>query len=79
MKLTYHPQHNVAYISLKDKVEQVETIRVSDELNIDIAPDGTVYGIELLNANAQLAGGNGGELIVVNETSGESSRLKLVV
>jgi hypothetical protein len=30
-------------------------------------------------SNAQLAGGNGGELIVVNEASGESSRLKLVV
>jgi len=32
----------------------VDTIRVSDEMNVDIAPDGTVYGIELLNANAQL-------------------------
>jgi len=27
---------------------------VSDELNVDIAPDGSVYGIELLNANEQL-------------------------
>ncbi len=77
MKLSYHPKHNVAYISLKEKAAQVETIRVSDELNIDLAPDGTVYGIELLNANAQLAAGDGGELIVVNEASGESSKVKL--
>lgn len=29
--------------------------KVSDEMNVDVAPDGTVYGIELLNANEQLA------------------------
>jgi uncharacterized protein YuzE len=77
MKLTYDPKHNIAYISLKEKAAQVETIHVSDELNIDLAPDGTIYGIELLNANTQLAAGNGGELIVINEASGESSKLKL--
>lgn len=32
MKLTYDPQYNVAYIRLRHKPEQVETIRVSDEL-----------------------------------------------
>lgn len=77
MKLSYHPAHNIAYISLKDKPEQVETVRVSDELNIDMAPDGTIYGIELLNANAQLASNGHAELIVVNEASGQSSTLPL--
>ena len=48
MKLTYDPRHNVAYIRLREQSGQVETIRVSDELNIDLAPDGTIYGIELL-------------------------------
>ena len=51
MRLTYDPRYNVAYLRLHEKAEQVETIRVSDEINVDIAPDGTVYGIELLNAN----------------------------
>ena len=55
MKLSYDPQYNVAYLRLHEKTEQVTTIKVSDEMNIDIAPDGTVYGIELLNANEQLA------------------------
>ena len=77
MKLTYDPTHNVAYISLKDKPAEVETIRVSADLNVDIAPDGTVYGIELLNANEQLAGVHHGELLVVNEASGRSSSVKL--
>jgi uncharacterized protein YuzE len=49
MKLTYDPRYNIAYIRLLEKKAQVETIQVSDELNIDIAPDGRVYGIELLN------------------------------
>ncbi len=77
MKLTYDPKHNVAYICLKDKPSQVDTIRVSEELNVDMAADGTVYGIELLNANQQLAGVHPGEFIVVNEASGKSSTVKL--
>jgi uncharacterized protein YuzE len=77
MKLSYHPQHNIAYITLKEKRAEVETIRVSDELNVDMAPDGTIYGIELLNANAQLGGNGSAELIVVNEASGSSSTVPL--
>jgi uncharacterized protein YuzE len=50
---------------------QVETISVSDELNIDLAPDGTVYGIELLNAGAQLRAGDRGHIIVVDDATGE--------
>jgi uncharacterized protein YuzE len=52
--LSYDPSHNIAYIRLREESAEVETLRISDELNIDLAPDGTVYGIELLNANAQL-------------------------
>ena len=54
MKLSYDQKHNVAYLRLHEKTDQVTTIKVSDEMNIDIAPDGTVYGIELLNAKEQL-------------------------
>lgn len=77
MKLTYDPRYNVAYIHLRDKPAQVETIRISDELNIDLAPDGTVYGVELLNANRQLAIGPQGELEVINESSGARTAIKL--
>lgn len=79
MKLTYHPQHNVACISSKDKPAEVETIHLSEEVNVDLAPDGSIYGIELLNANAQLAGDNGPELAVINEASGQSQKLPLAV
>jgi len=77
MRLTYDPRHNIAYIALREKTEQVETIRISDELNIDLAPDGTVYGIELLNANDQLRMSNGEALTLVNEASGRSSAIRL--
>ncbi len=77
MKQTYDPRYNVAYLRLHEKTEQVETIRVSDELNVDIAPDGTVYGSELLNANEQLRGGDGGRLVVVNEALGERREIPL--
>ena len=71
MKLTYDPRYNIAYIRLHEKKVEVETVRVSDELNVDIAPDGTVYGIELLNANEQLRSEDEGNLVVVNEAIGE--------
>ncbi|HVH73978.1 MAG TPA: DUF2283 domain-containing protein [Stellaceae bacterium] len=65
MQLTYDPHHNVAYLRFRQAAgAQVETIRLSDEVNVDLAPDGTVYGIELLNANVQLRASDGGHLIV---------------
>jgi uncharacterized protein YuzE len=44
MQLTYDPRHNIAYIRLREKSDEVETLRISDELNIDLAPDGAVMG-----------------------------------
>jgi uncharacterized protein YuzE len=67
MKLSYDRDRNVAYLRLRPKSIGVETIRVSDELNVDIAPDGSVYGIELLNANEQLRASDGGQLVLVDE------------
>ena len=54
MKLTYDPGYNIAYISFGQKPDDVESIRLSDEIVIDIASDGRLYGIELLNANEQI-------------------------
>lgn len=42
MKLTYDPRYNIAYLRLHAKTAEVETIHVSDEINVDLAPDGTV-------------------------------------
>ena len=77
MKLTYDPRYNIGYIRFKEKQADVQSIKLSDELIVDIAPDGTVYGIELLNANEQLQRENVEGLIVVNEATGEQTQLPL--
>ncbi|HEY8751109.1 MAG TPA: DUF2283 domain-containing protein [Tepidisphaeraceae bacterium] len=79
MKLTYDPQYNVAYIHLKNKRGRVRTVVVSDELNVDVAADGSIYGIEFLNANEQLNADHLQALVVENKLSGKSSRIALAV
>ena len=59
MQIRHDPEHNIAYIRFRPKGEQVETIEISSELNIDLAPNGELYGIELLNANEQLTAEGG--------------------
>ncbi|MBI5815670.1 MAG: DUF2283 domain-containing protein [Nitrospinae bacterium] len=70
MKLTYDPRYNIAYFCFHEKPGTVKTIQVSEDLNVDIGPDGSVYGIELLNANEQLMAEDEGKLIVINEAAG---------
>ncbi|HYN10990.1 MAG TPA: DUF2283 domain-containing protein [Vicinamibacterales bacterium] len=77
MQLSYDPKHNIAYLRLQERVPEVETIRISDSVNIDLTPDGTVYGIELLNANQQLQAGDAGKLIVINEARGDRHEVPL--
>jgi uncharacterized protein YuzE len=75
MKLSYDPKHNVAYIRFHEKRGQVTTIKISDDMNIDIAADGTVYGVELLNANEQLTKDNGALIV---ESGGKVHEITLV-
>lgn len=78
MHLTFDPDHNIAYLRFQKKGAEVETLSLSDELNIDLAPDGTLYGIELLNANEQLAQADNGMLIVAGKALGKSREIPLV-
>jgi len=79
MRFSYDPRYNIAYFSFQEKQAEVETIRISDELVVDMAPDGTIYGIELLNANEQLCREDTGRLLVINEATGERAELSLVM
>ena len=79
MKFTYDPRYNIAYLRFKEKQGGVESVRISDELVIDMASDGTLYGIELLNANVQLGKADQGEVIVVNEATGKEVKFPLAV
>jgi len=74
MKLTYDPKRNIAYISFGEANGEVESIRLSDDLVIDVRPDGSLRGIELLDANRQLENGT---LTLVNELSGTEQRVRI--
>jgi uncharacterized protein YuzE len=77
MKFTFNPKHNIAYIRLADAPRQVETLRISNELNIDMTADGRVYGFELLNASEQLQGFTSGQLVVQNSETGQTVNVAL--
>jgi Uncharacterized conserved small protein len=77
MKISYDPRYNIAYIQFREKASEVETIRISDEVNIDISPDGKIYGIELLNANEQLPIISEKALIFINESTGKIIRIPI--
>jgi uncharacterized protein YuzE len=77
MKLTDDRNRNIAYLRLRPKGPDVETIQLSDELNVDIAADGSVYGIELLNANEQLRAADHGKLVLVDQAADKEVELPL--
>ncbi|MDQ2694757.1 MAG: DUF2283 domain-containing protein [Pseudomonadota bacterium] len=77
MRFSYDPRYNIAYIRFQPKSSEVESIKISDELIVDTAPDGTVYGIDLLNANEQLQREDNGKLLVINEKTGEQVDIPL--
>jgi uncharacterized protein YuzE len=78
MKFTCDPRYNIAYIRFRPKSEEVESIKISEGMVIDMAPDGTVYGIELLDANEHLRQTDMGKLMVVNEATGKQTDVPLV-
>jgi uncharacterized protein YuzE len=79
MRISYDPRYNIAYICLMTKSSDVESIRISDELIVDMTPDGTIYGFELLNANEQLQRDDMGKLMVINEATGKQIDIALSI
>jgi len=77
MKLTYDPRYNIAYIHLREKQEPVESLKISEELVIDIGSDGTVYGIELLNADKQLQDKSSPHLVFINKATGKQQEVTI--
>lgn len=75
MRISVNRKLNVAYIHLQDRPDAVETKRLSDDLLMDVGPDGTVCGLELLNASEQLRSADLAELSVEDEESGETTRI----
>ena len=77
MRLSYDPRYNVAYLQFHEKPAQVDTVKISEDLLIDLAPNGTIYGIELLNANEQLLNNETARFILTNEATGKVAEVSL--
>lgn len=54
MKITYDPEVDAAYISFKEAPVQVTTIRLSEDVAVDLGLNEEVVGIEVLDASAHL-------------------------
>jgi uncharacterized protein YuzE len=54
MQITYERCYNIAYIKLKEQTGILRTVKVSEEVCLDFLPDGTLYGLEILNFKDQL-------------------------
>jgi len=77
MRLTYDPRYNIAYLRFQKKARCVQSVKLSETLIIDVAPNGTIYGVELLNANKQLRGPEARHFIVTNEATGKTADVTL--
>ena len=54
MKIKYDPKVDAAYISFKKGPTQVTTVRVTEDVAIDLEPHEEIVGIEVLDASKHL-------------------------
>ena len=54
MKIKYDPEVDAAYISFKKGPTQVTTIRLSEDVAVDLGPHEEIVGIEILDASKHL-------------------------
>ena len=76
LEISYDKKYNIAYIKIQEKTSKVETITLSDEIDIDISPDGKIYGIELLNANDYLKSQDN-ELVFTDMVTGKKIKIPI--
>jgi uncharacterized protein YuzE len=54
MKIRYDPTVDAAYISFKEGTAQVTTVRLTEDIAVDIGPGEEIFGIEILAASQHL-------------------------
>lgn len=54
MRIKYDSQADAAYISFKKGPTQVTTVRISDDVAVDLGPNEEIVGIEILSASDTL-------------------------
>lgn len=77
VKLTCDMDANVAYLRLRKRQGDEETIALTSDFLVDIDETGAVCGVEMLNATEHLAGGDEGRLIVEMARKGVVGEMKV--
>lgn len=54
MKLKYDPKVDALYISFKQGKTQVTTVRLNEDVAIDLGPKENIVGIEILSASENM-------------------------
>ena len=54
MKVTYDPEVDAAYISFRKGPMEVTTIRITEDVSVDLGPHEEIVGIEVLDASEHL-------------------------
>ncbi len=54
MKIKYDPKVDAAYISFKKGPTQVTTVRLTEDVAVDLGPHEEIVGIEVLDASKHL-------------------------
>jgi len=68
MKISYDPEADALYIRLIDTESECRTLRLNEEIALNIGPGETLVGIEILDAKDVLGKGQLPQLVVENLT-----------
>ena len=66
MRITYDPEIDAVYIRLIEGEHQCRTLRLNEEISLNIGENEVLVGIEVLDAKALLGKGNVPEVILEN-------------
>ena len=66
MRIDYDTESDAMYIRLVEGSFELRTVRLTDDINLDMGPGEKLIGIEILDARRVLAGGNLPDLVVAN-------------
>jgi uncharacterized protein YuzE len=68
MKISYDPEIDALYIRLIDGESECRTLRLNEEIALNIGPGETLVGIEILDAKEVLGKGQLPQVVLENIT-----------
>ena len=66
MKISYDPEVDALYIRLIEGKQECRTLRLNDEIALNIGPGETLVGIEILDAKQVLGNGELPKVVLEN-------------